>query len=119
MDVPKENNLIMETRTVKLKSVNMQPVKPKMDMQLQKPIMNSNNKKLVGLAKDKNCQATVKMCSDKKCQENINMQSVTNTNDMQLPKPAVPYEYRRLCKDKNCQSTRCYKSPVRPMYNYD
>ena len=29
--------------------------------------------------------------------------------DMQLPKPAVPYKYTRLCSDKNCQSTRCYK----------
>ena len=30
MDVPKKNNLIMETRTVKLKkSVNMWPKKPK------------------------------------------------------------------------------------------
>ena len=36
--------------------------------------------------------------------------------DMQLPKPAVPYRYTRLCSDMNCQSTRCVKKkcPVRP-----
>ena len=100
--------------------------------------------KLIELAKDKSCQATMShkkeieceykdsksqstvkyVCSNKKCQENIrtrkprsDMQSVTNTDIVQLPKPAVPYEYRRLCKDKNCQFTRCYKSPVRPMYD--
>ena len=57
------------------------------------------------------------MCSDKKCQDNIkpkkprsHMQSVTKETDMQLPKPA------RLCSDKHSQSTRCYKSPRRPMY---
>ena len=60
---------------------------------------------------------------DKNCQEKINMrpkksishmQSVTNTNDRQLSKPAII----RLCSDKNYQPTRCYKkkSPVRPMY---
>ena len=29
--------------------------------------------------------------------------------NMWLPKPAIPYRYKRLCSDKNCQSTRCYK----------
>ena len=50
------------------------------------------------------------------------MQPVKNTENkaMQLSKPlVVPKEYRRLCKDNACQSTRCYKSPVRPKYNYD
>ena len=50
-----------------------------------------------------------KMCSDKNCQENINMWPVIPEMNMQLPKPAVQYQYRRLCNDKNCQSTRCYK----------
>ena len=85
---------------------------------------------------DKNCQVTIcentdsksqiSRNSDKNCQENIrprkprsHMQSVTNNTDVQLPKPTVPYEYSRLCKDKNCQSTRCYKCQVIPMYNYD
>ena len=45
------------------------------------------------------------------------MQSVTKKMDMQLPKPALPYEYRRMCSDKNCQSTRCYRNPMRPMYD--
>ena len=88
--------------------------------------------------KDKNCQAKIyytkqKKCKnidsksqiarnyDKNCQENKNnvMQSVTNKDYVQFTKPAVPYEYRGLCKDKNCQSTRCYKSPVIPVYKYD
>ena len=92
-------------------NINMQPVKPQMDMQFKKPapLMQSTFKeKHVPLYKDKNCQATIfvyddsksqstmKMCSDKNCQEIINMQSVTNTNDMQLSKPT------RLCNDKNC-----------------
>ena len=50
---------------------------------------------------------------DRNCQENrrpkkpkTHIWSVTKkTDDMQLPKPAG----RRLCDDKNCQSTRCYK----------
>ena len=52
--------------------------------------------------------------TDKKSQEkkNINVQPVKpeiNKDVMQLPIPAVPYGYRRLCKDQTCQSTRCYK----------
>ena len=41
--------------------------------------------------------------------------------DMQLPKPAVLYNYKRLCSGKNCQSTRCYKkkSSVRPLCGKD
>ena len=31
------------------------------------------------------------------------------SSNMQLPKPAVPYKYTRLCSDKNCQSARCYQ----------
>ena len=81
----------------------MWSVKPSMDVQLKKPAI-----KLIGLAKDKNCQATMshekqKECeykdsksqstvkyvfSDKKCQENIrprkprsDMQSVTNNSN--------------------------------------
>ena len=63
---------------------------------------------------DSKSQSTVKKCSDKICQTSVirpkkpksHMQSMTNTTDMQLPKPAI----RRLCNDKNCQSTRCYKN---------
>ena len=73
---------------------------------------------------DKECQATKYYKEiDKNCQTNVNMRprklrsdrwSVTNTDNVQLPKPAVPYGYSRLCKDKDCQSTRCYKKR-----NYD
>ena len=76
-----------------------------------------HNEKQVPLSKDNSCKSTriykKSMCSDKNCQENINMQSGTNTDDVQLTKPV------RLCKDKTWQSTRCYKCPVRPMYKYE
>ena len=76
----------------------------------------------VSMNNNKNCQSPkfIKyVCSDKSCQENqdIIMQLVKPSIDMHLPKPAIPYKYTRLCSDKNCQSTRCYKkkSPVRPV----
>ena len=79
----------------------------------------------VHIEDDKNCQINrrplkSKMYADKKCQaETFDIQPMKPQMDIWLPKPAL----RRLCKDKNCQSTRCYsskkKSPVRPMYNYD
>ena len=59
--------------------------------------------------------------SDKNCQDNksVIMQPVKPQLDMQLPKLAIT----GLCRDKSCQSPRCYnykkKSPVRPMYGYD
>ena len=62
---------------------------------------------------------------NKKCQaeaKSVCMQPVKNTENkaMWLFKPlVVPKEYRRLCKDNACQSTRCYKNPVKPKYNYD
>ena len=77
------------------------------------------NKKQVPLSKDNSCKSTriyrKTVCSDKNSQENENnvMWSVTKKTDVQLPKPVI----RRLCKDKNYQSTRCYKSPMRPMYD--
>ena len=121
--------------------IDIWPVKPQMNVQSEKPAMKSSNKKSIGL--NKNCKATVSSkkqrkceyddfqsqsakCSDKNCQENkrpkksrSHMQSVTKNTDVQLPKPTVPYAYSRLCKDRNCQSARCYKCPVRPMYSYD
>ena len=61
---------------------------------------------------DKNCDVSMrpvksKVCSDKDCQENenVNIQPMKPQMVMQLPKPTI----RRLCSDKNCQSTRCYK----------
>ena len=105
---------------------HMWSVTKKTDVQLPKPAVLHQYRRV---CKDKNCQAKIceyddfkgqsSMCSDKNCQENeiINIQSVTNTNNMWLPKPSI----RRLCSDNKCQSTRCYKkkSPVRPMYAYD
>ena len=76
-------------------------VKPKKDMQSEKPAINSRNK--IPRYLDKNCQAD----------KNSVMQSVTKeeNTDVWLPKPA------RLCRDKTCQPTRCYRnmSPRRPI----
>ena len=75
-------------------------VKPKKDIQSEKPAISSRNKK--PMYADKNCQVD----------KNSVMQSVTKeeNTDVQLP------QLSRLCRDKNCQSTRCYKnmSPRRP-----
>ena len=119
----------------------MLPVKPPMDVQLKEPAEQSSfKKKHVPLYKDKNCKATmshkkqkkgeykdskshISRNSDKNCKEkeSSNMWSVTSTNDVWLPKPPIPYEYRRMCSDKNCHSTGYYslkkKSPRRPMYD--
>ena len=46
MDVPRKNNLIMETRTVKLKKSNLPPVEPAMDMWSNRPAMAIKNKML-------------------------------------------------------------------------
>ena len=95
-----------------------------MNVQSKEPAkLSSVKKKHVPLYKGKNYNATIcenidsKMSrnSDKNCQENENndMQSVTKKIDVWLPKPTT---ITILCKDKNCQSTRCYKSPMRPMH---
>ena len=67
------------------------------------------------------------VCSEKNGQETkfIHMwplkPEMKKSSNMQLPKPAVQYNYTGLCNDKNCQSTRCYKkkSPMRPMCGDD
>ena len=58
--------------------------------------------------KNKNCQA--QSIRRPKKPKNV-MWSVTKeeNTDVQLSKPA------RLCRDKNFQSTRCYRSPRRPI----
>ena len=99
------------------KTSDMWPVQPKMDMWSNRPVkLQSSYKK-----KDQDdFKSQSSMCSDKKCQETLNVQmrpkkpmshkwSVTKKNDVWLPTPAVLYQYRRLCNDKNCQSTGCYK----------
>ena len=109
----------------------MCPKKPQLDVQSKEPVQQSSfKKKHVPLYKGKNCKVTicenidsksqVSRNSDKNCKEikrprkpRGDMWSVTKETDMQLPKPAI----RRLCSNKHCQSTRCYKSPVRPMYD--
>ena len=65
--------------------------------------------------KNKKSQADEKSVCMQPKKPKYNMQPVYNNNTdiMWLSKPiVVPKEYRRLCKDNACQSTRCYKSPV-------
>ena len=75
---------------------------------------------------------------DRKCQENVSGRPMKSQNNVDkrsqekknmniwpvkpeinkdvtwLLKPAVPHEYRRLCKDQTCQYTRCYKKHSDP-----
>ena len=88
----------------------MWPKKPATDVQSERSAMliqhnkvkksNINKKEEKFLYSDKNCQEIKR---PKKT--NSVMQSVTKEEniDVWLPKTA------RLCRDKNCQSTRCYK----------
>ena len=105
----------------------MQPVKPEMDMWSKEP-QPCFKRKQVPLCSDKSCQSTrcykkkdqVKsVCSDKNCQEtqNINMWSVKPSMDMQLPKPAVPYQYKRyvVTRTVNLQGVSRKGCPVRPV----
>ena len=111
-EVPEEGSLIYSIADMpkKQKNKNYQAesfrglVKPKRDMRSEKPAINLRNKK--------------PMCYDKNCQADKNSVtwSVTteeNTEDRWSAKP----EIKRLCRDNNCQSPRCYKNigPRRPM----
>ena len=109
------------------------PVKPPAHMQwvtkssvpVRKQV-HSNKSKVMLQDDDRNCQENInrrpmqsqmnddkKSQADRNCQTSV-MQPVKSQQEMQLPKPAVPYEYRRLCKDQTCQSTRCYKKHSDP-----
>ena len=64
----------------------------------------------------RNKKPKVKIQDNRNCQENrrpkkprSHMRSVTNTDNMKLPKPVT----RRLCKDRYCQSTRCFKKATK------
>ena len=68
------------------------------DVQSREPVTERKS----SLCRDKNCQSP-QFVRPKKPRSH--MWSVTKKTDVQLPKPAI----RRLCNEKNCQSTRCYK----------
>ena len=116
-DMPKKQR----NKNCQSENVNIQPVKPQMDVLLRKHIPLYKDKKYeYGDFKSQSTKVDKLLCSDKNCQEikrprkpKSVMQSVTNTEDVQLLKPAG------LCSDKHCQSTRCYKnmSPRRQMYD--
>ena len=86
------------------------PVKPPIHMQsVTRSASDKNYQATISYQKQKKCeyddsksQSTVNY--DKNCQENeiINMQPVKPEMNVWLFKPAI----RRLCNDKNCQSTR-------------
>ena len=82
----------------------MQPVKP--TVYDNKKVQSTRFYKNPVCGDDKNYQPT-------QC---INMWPVKPTMDMQSVGPAT---YKKMCSDKNCQSTRCYKknSPVRQVCN--
>ena len=118
MDVPRKNNL-NKTRTVNLIKVHIYgPKKPTNDMQSNRPavpIQNKMSKKhIMPQEDDKNCQVYMKpmkskLYSDKKCQENIDMQPVKFQMDMQSKKLAnLQSTYKKkdqvksICSDKNC-----------------
>ena len=86
----------------------LQPVKPPVHMwsvtKLSIPVRkqaHSNKSKVMLQEYARNCQISI-------------MQQVKPQKEMWLPKSAVSYEYRRLCKDQTCQSTRCYKKHSDP-----
>ena len=122
--VPEEGSLIYSIADMPKKQKNkncqaekcvyMWPKKPATDVQSQRSTMliQQNKVQKSNIEKkedDKNCQEIKRPRKPR----NV-MQSVTKEMHMRLAKP----EIRRLCSDKNCHSTRCYKnmSPRRPMY---
>ena len=131
-EIPEEGSLIysiadmprkQKNKNCQAKNVNMWPLKPQTDMRLEKNIPLHKEKKYeYDEFRSQSTKEDKLLYYDKKCQETKRskkpksvMQSVTNTEDRWPAK----HEIRRLCKDKNCQSTRCYKnmSPRRPMQN--
>ena len=112
-----QSNVCSDKNCEDNKCVNMWPVKPDMHMQSMEPASfkkmcsgkNCQSTKSIKSVYDYHkCQSTV--CSDKNCQETnfIHVQplKLEKSSIMQLPKPAVPYKYKRLCSDKNCQSAK-------------
>ena len=89
----------------------MQPKKPKKDIQSEGSAMLIQHKMLQKQKDDKTCQEIKR---PKKSRNH--MQSVTKNTDVQLSKPAVPYEYRRKCKEKNCQDTKSHKKQKKCKY---
>ena len=75
----------------------------------RKPVMKNKNE----WSRAPATETKASLCNGKNCQTSVMrpkktrsyMWSVTTKTDVQLPKPAI----RRLCNEKNCQSTRCYK----------
>ena len=99
------------------KSNLMWPVKPPIHMW---SVTTSRNKKLVGSASDKNCQATIcykkqrkseyddfksqsSMCSGKHCQENQNMQSIHmwSVRKLSLEVKISPVQNKQIRDTKN------------------
>ena len=80
--------------------------------QAESNMCSKKSKSQVQRSYDKNCQAEKHVHMQPKKPNKV-MRSVTKdeNTDVQLTKPAI----RRLCRDKNCQSTRCHgnKSPRR------
>ena len=116
-DMPKQKR----NKNTQAENVNMWPKKPATDVQLKKQIPLHKEKKN-DFSRSQPTKGDKLICYDKNCQAEIIrrprkpksiMQSVTNTEDRWSAK----LEIKSICRDKNCESTRCYRSPRRPMFN--
>ena len=101
-EMPEEGSLIYSKADMPKKQRNK-------SCQAESNMCSKKSKNQVQRSYDKNCQAEKYVHMQPKKPNNV-MRSVTNTEDRHSAKLQI----RRLCRDKNCQSTRCYRSPRRP-----
>ena len=97
--------------------------KPKVKLQEDDRNCQENiNRRLTKLQlnDEKSCQSRCfksprrQVCDDKKCSSTVKkVYSDKNCQEIQFMQP-VKLEYRRLCKDQTCQSTRYYKKHSDP-----
>ena len=93
-------NVHQLVRKPKLKASKEAPIVCPRDGQLKSKKEQCNSSK-----EQSNDNTCTRDKGDKNCQveKSVNMCPTKPAKDMQLPKPAI----RRMCSDKNCQSTRC------------
>ena len=114
-EVPEEGSLIYSKADMPKKQrnkscqaeSNMCSKKLEIKSRNKKPMGSSKNCKVI-ICENSESKSQVPSSDDKNCQADKNnvMQSVTNTDDRCSTKP----EIKSICRDKNCQSTRCYKN---------
>ena len=116
----KQGSMCSDRNCQENQNIPMQPVKPATKTNHIQSVTRSSNKKAnkpemiqSGNKEHIHGESPVKsVCSDQNCQDaHMWLVKPEKSSIMQLPKPAVPYKYKRLCSDKNCQSIRYYKKP--------